>query len=269
MNVRHFTKNLESIQTSLYKSEFLTKTNLATFSDEKLAMLLTQIAQIAINAALSLEELEQKERTLSLTEERTRQELELATMNAQMQNQIALIEALKGIIQADSIAKASGDNACINKANAYNAFLNIVANGENTDMIQKHADNVIKTISAISDKPMSAYDDLLKTLKAQIDILRNGLNANKEVVIYAPKLQMEQGETIKIMGFSSFGNNPCKFIVNGIETESKTMYFTAGESESQKITFSAKNKQGEWVSDSIEISIVKTELQKLEWSSIL
>lgn len=122
MNVRNFTKNLESIQTSLYKSEFLTKTNLSSFSDDKLAMLLTQIAQIAINASLSLEELEQKERTLSLTEERTRQELEIATSNAQMQNQIALIEALKGIIQADSIAKASGDNACINKANAYNAF---------------------------------------------------------------------------------------------------------------------------------------------------
>ncbi|WP_416862748.1 hypothetical protein, partial [Helicobacter ganmani] len=108
MNVRNFTKNLESIQTSLYKSEFLTKTNLSSFSDDKLAMLLTQIAQIAINASLSLEELEQKERTLSLTEERTRQELEIATSSAQMQNQIALIEALKGIIQADSIAKASG-----------------------------------------------------------------------------------------------------------------------------------------------------------------
>ncbi|WP_416829868.1 hypothetical protein [Helicobacter ganmani] len=269
MNVRNFTKNLESIQTSLYKSEFLTKTNLSSFSDEKLAMLLTQIAQIAINASLSLEELEQKERTLSLTEERTRQELEIATSNAQMQNQIALIEALKGIIQADSIAKASGDNACINKANAYNAFLNIVANGENTDMIQKHAENVIRTIDAISDKPMSAYDDLLKELKNQVNILRNGLNANKEVVIYTPKLQMEQGETIKIMGFSSFGNNPCKFSINGIETESKTIYFTAGESESQEITFSAQNKQGEWISDRIKLSIVKTELNKLEWSSIL
>lgn len=70
MNVRSFTKNLESIQTSLYKSEFLSSTKLSSFTDEKLAMILTQIAQLAINASLSLEELEQKERTLALTEEK-------------------------------------------------------------------------------------------------------------------------------------------------------------------------------------------------------
>ncbi len=269
MNVRNFTKNLESIQTSLYKSEFLSSTKLSSFTDEKLAMILTQIAQLAINASLSLEELEQKERTLALTEEKTRQEMELATLNAKMQNQVALIESLKGIIQADSIAKASGDNACINKANAYNAFLNIVANGENADMIQKHANNVIQTINAISDKPMSGYDDLLKALKSEVDSLKAGFNANKEVFIYAPKLEMEQGETIKLMGFSAFGNNPCKFEVGGIEIHSKTIYFTAGEQECEEVLFSAQDYAGRWISDSVKISITKTDFEKMNWNNIL
>lgn len=267
MNIINFTKNLESIQKSLFSSEFLSETKRSTFSDEKLAMILTEIAKVSVQTALNLEELEQKERTLALTEERTRQEVETAALNAQIQNKLAVIEAIKGLIQAHAMARASGDNANINKANAYNALLNIAANAENAAMVQQHINNVIKTINGIDTSAVKQYDELLNSLKNATLDLAEGLNT-KEVMVYAPKVELEVGETMKLMGFSTYGENPCEFEINGITTEGKTTYFTAGEEGEVEVSFRAQNKRGEWISDTLRLTINKTEFQKLELRSI-
>ena len=81
-------------------------------------------------------------------------------------------EALKAIVQAESMVRSVRDNALISKANSYVGFLNTMLNAtsiaNNNQGGQSHSQNVIKTINAIDDSALSNYTEVLKELKDDI-----------------------------------------------------------------------------------------------------
>ncbi|MDA3968033.1 hypothetical protein, partial [Helicobacter sp. WB40] len=82
MNTKRFNDNLKNIQATLLESRLLEHLKSTNYTYEMLSNTLLSVTQMAINASLALEEIEIKERELSLGEEKTRQEIELAVLNA-------------------------------------------------------------------------------------------------------------------------------------------------------------------------------------------
>ncbi|RDU57095.1 hypothetical protein CQA49_00045 [Helicobacter sp. MIT 00-7814] len=121
-----------------------------------------ELAQVSSELALKLLEAE-------FAQKRLNAELELQ----KRQQKQAEAEALKSIVQAESMIRSVRDNALISKANAYVGFLNVMLNATNIDGDKNvggsnHSSNVIKTISAVDDSPLSNYSQSLEELKKDI-----------------------------------------------------------------------------------------------------
>ena len=219
----------------------------------------SELANLAMQAALKLEELELQERQIALAEEKTRQELELAIINAKNVNQHTLAETLKSVIQADSMARSVKDNAAINKANAHIGFINVVGNAQERGAISNHSNKVVSTIDLIDTSDLNPkYKQLLDTIRDDIENALNKGDGCKEVAVFIPRLEVLVNERIRVLGFSSYGNNATKFSINGQETQGddkKTLLFTASKVGKYTITFSAQNDAGQWVSDSAIIEV--------------
>lgn len=219
-----------------------------------------ELYNIALQTALKLEELELQERQVAITEEKTRQELELAIINAKMQGKQLFAEVIKSIVQAHSMARSVQDNAMINRANIYTGFGNVIGNASDTNAIKAHADNIVQTISAINaDELDPEYVALLKNIRDDVKSLLKKGDGSKEVFIYTPKLEILQNERIKIMGFSSYGNNPTRFLVNGevfsASENEKNMLFASEQVGKHEVRFEAQNNKGAWIADAILLEV--------------
>ncbi|KAA6234357.1 hypothetical protein FMM56_00970 [Campylobacter sp. LR264d] len=266
MNATRFIQNLNQIQKTFFDSEFFKFIKNSSFSDESLATILGDFAKTAMQGALNLEELEMKDRELSLMEEKTRQELEIGLLNAKSANRNAQAETLKSLIQAESMVRSVSDNAAINKANSYVGFLNVVGNASESDAIASHSSNVVKTISGINTNKLEGYDEPLKKFKNEIFELINIGDGGKEVFIFSPKLELLRGEFIKIMGFTIYENTTCRFIINDDEDKpiyTRTLLYKSDDLGEIKIRFECENLQNEVKKDEIYLKIIDARLEKL------
>lgn len=255
MNTHKFTKNLESVLKVFESSKLSSRLLECNFTTSELALALKELAQTASQTALSLEELELKDRQMALEEEKTRQELELASLNAKAQNKIHLSEALKSLVQSESMAKSLTHNAQINRANAYVGFLNVVGNAASAAAIAPHSSSVVSAINNISLDKLEQYSPLFDNLKGILqEALKGG--GNKEVFIYAPKMTIEVGETLRLLGCHTFGDNPSKFIIDGKETIGKNVNVCKEEAGVIAVEFKAQNTAREWISDRMEIKVI-------------
>lgn len=100
--------------------------------------------------------------------------LDYALKMLQLEGEIKLsqAEALKSVVQGESMIRSVRDNALISKANAYVGFLNTMLNAtaiaNNGSGSSSHSNNVISVINAIDDTYLEGFDESLKELKHDI-----------------------------------------------------------------------------------------------------
>lgn len=219
----------------------------------------SQLAELAMNAALRLEELELQDRQISLAEEKTRQEIELQIIQAKNLNKQAIAEALKSIIQAESMARSVQDNAMINKSNAHVGFLNVVGNANDTSAIKAHSEKVMQTINLINGEPLNPeYDEILDNLRDDLLAALAKGDGCKDVLVYAHRTEILENERIKILGFSSYGNNATRFFINDEQVptpHAKSLLFTQESAGVYSVRFEAQDDKGAWIADTITIEV--------------
>ena len=255
MYIDDFATNLGKIQKTIFNSEFSQHLQTYNFDSQTLSEVLVSMLAESMKTALSLKEQDIKEREIALNEEKIRQEIEISSNASNINNKINLAESLKSLIQAEAMLKSVNDNALINRANASVAFLSTVGNAEQTSAIATHAPAVIRNIDSIVTKDLSSYENLLNDLKTKItkDIQQN--NQTKQVFIYSPKLTIKSKERVRIFGFSTFGNNEVKFIVGGIESNTRTYDFYSEVEGRFDVRFLAKDYSNNWIEDRIVIEV--------------
>lgn len=238
----------------------------------------SELNKIALEGAMRLEELAFKDREISLQEEKSRQEIEIATLKAKSEREQLQAEALKSIIQGETMLLAVRDNALINKLNAYNTLLNIICNAADSKQATQsakgqnsHVDNVLGIIGQIGGDGISPeYFSRNGIIPNQIQAILNVSkikNTAREVFIYTPRLEISKGERIKIYGFSIFGNDKARFrhalasenITQqsnaGTITESKLLLFSSEQAGLYDVIFEAQNAAQSYVKDSIRIEV--------------
>lgn len=271
-----FLKNFELVLEALYqKSNFMKDAKSYNFSGQEYATLMTNMGQLSLQTALAIEEaklkernfnfeifsnkkqLDFKERELGIMEEKARVELEITSLNAKAQIRQNQAENIKSLVQAESISRSVGDNAAINQANAYVGFLNVMANAAELATAEKHAQNVISVLNKINTEDITAYEPIFEKLRGEAQEIINVGEGAKEVWVHTAKSVCEVGEQVKVMGFSVFGNNEAKFVINGEEISGKTILFSAEEKGVYEIVFKAKDDEGQWQSDSLQIAVTE------------
>lgn len=238
-------------------SAFMRFTKEHSLRGAELAQMYQAMQRISIEAAISIErgreELNLKNREVALLEEKTRQELELSSLNANAQLKTQQAETLKSLIQGEAMQRSIGDNAAINKSNAYVGFLNVAGNAEERAAITEHSRNVIATINEINSRATTTFNPLLDKLRAEL-IGDVGENLNKEVFLHLPKVVLNKGESIKIMGMTSL-EGAVKLVVGKKEfLDTKTIYYTGENAGEVKVSFSVQNG-GKWISDSAILKV--------------
>lgn len=174
----------------------------------------SELAKLSLDASVKLEELEYKDRELSLNVEKTRQEIELATLKAKSEVAFTMSEALKSIVQAECMILGVRDNANINKCNALVAYMNTLGNASNVSSLTKELQTeILLTIKAIGEHigNPNAYDTLLDSLKDKADGLIDSKDGVREVFIHTPRLEIQSKERIQLLGFSIFSQENCRF----------------------------------------------------------
>lgn len=174
----------------------------------------SELAKLSLESSLKLEDLEYKDRELSLNIEKTRQEIELATLKAKSEAAFTMAEALKSIVQAECMILGVRDNANINKCNALVAYMNTLGNASNVSSLTKELQTeILLTIKAIGEHigNPNAYDSLLDALKDKADGLIDSKDAVREVFIHTPRLEIQTKERIQLLGFSIFSQENARF----------------------------------------------------------
>ncbi|TLD94918.1 hypothetical protein LS71_008845 [Helicobacter jaachi] len=271
MNDREFLKRLQSIEDALFSSGFLRQVREYNFSASDLAQIQVQLAQVATQTALSLQELDYKKQQIALEQEKTRQELEMSISRQRMENTKLNSEAIAAAIQAESIKRSVVDNASINKSNAlvqyFNVAMNAIANNSanlNAGSTLEHiSTKVLGEIEKINTTPLNTdFDEALQDLLDKTLKLKGDIFGNKQVAIIAPKTSLSVGEAVTLLGVSIFGDNECEFI-NGAEVvKSKFLVFRSEKDGDFPIIFQAKNAKGEWIADNITL---KVSAKPTEW----
>ena len=256
-----FLKNFELVLEAMYqRSDFMKEAKKYNFSGQEYATLMTSMGQLALQTALAIEEaklkergfvfetysqkkqLDFKERELGIMEEKTRLELEITSLNAKANIRQNQAENIKSLVQAESISRSVGDNAAINQANAYVGFLNVMSNAAELATAEKHAQNVISVLNKSNTEDVTAYQPIFNKLRKEAEGIVNAGEGAKEVWVYATKSVCEVGDKVKVMGFSVFGDNSTRFIVNNKQVEGKTILFSAESAGIYEIVFEKVEK---------------------------
>ena len=174
----------------------------------------SELAKLTLDVSVKLEELEYKDKELSLNVEKTRQEIELATLKAKSEVAFTMAEALKAVVQAECMILGVRDNANINKCNALVAYMNVLSNASNVSSLTKSLQTeILLTIKAIGEHigNPNTYDTLLDALKDKADKLIDSKDSVREVFIHTPRLEIQSKERIQLLGFSIFSQENCRF----------------------------------------------------------
>ncbi len=124
----------------------------------------SELAKLSLDASVKLEELEYKDRELSLNVEKTRQEIELATLKAKSEVAFTMSEALKSIVQAECMILGVRDNANINKCNALVAYMNTLGNASNvSSLTQSLQTEILLTIRFVGVDSLESMRDFCES----------------------------------------------------------------------------------------------------------
>lgn len=219
----------------------------------------SELAKLALEASVKLEELEFRDREISLATEKTRQEIELATLKAKSEVAFTMSEALKSVVQAECMILGVRDNANINKCNALVAYMNTLGNASNVSSLTKELQTeILLTIKAIGDP--NSYDMLLSALKNKADALLGNKDSVREVFIHTPRLEVQANERVQLLGFSIFNQSECRFRFGGKEVV-KIEYNT------EQITQAKKDLQATNEAITLATTQINTNKQALATSS--
>lgn len=223
----------------------------------------SELAKLALEASVKLEELEFKDREISLATEKTRQEIELATLKAKSEVAFTMSEALKSVVQAECMILGVRDNANINKCNALVAYMNTLGNASNVSSLTKELQTeILLTIKAIGEHigDPNSYDMLLSALKNKADALLGNKDSVREVFIHTPRLEVQANERVQLLGFSIFNQSECRFRFGGKEVV-KIEYNT------EQITQAKKDLQATNEAITLATTQINTNKQALATSS--
>lgn len=272
MNSQEFYSRLSYIQESLFAHGFLKNVKEHNFAASDLAQIQIQLAQVASQTALGLQELDLKKQQVGVEVERTRQELEMAIVQSRLANLKATADAITSCVQAESIKRSVVDNAAINKANAfiqhYNVSMNAIANNSTNlnegGTLKKISDLVISIIEKINDEPLKVgFDEVIDEMLNKALELKNLGTGKSQVSIIAPKTTLAPDEPLTLFGVSAFGDNACEFVLGAGESQviepSKFYIFRSKELGKHKVIFRAKNDKDKWVKSQITLSVIAQE----------
>ncbi len=228
-----FLQNVNMVENALFNSKSFQQIKDSGIDRDTQAQLVAEIFKQAVQGAVQMSELENKQKADALALKKQQTELELAILTAKAQVKLAQAQAMKELVQCKSMIRSVSDNAAINRANGFVAFGNVLGSAtsttpftsssaagiqnsneaistitgkENDNASYTYTDLVLKTLSLINVKPVDDFDTQLKDL---IDADDN--YGCKEVLIHAAKAVIYLGELAEFTGFSSLGENKTKF----------------------------------------------------------
>lgn len=241
MSVKNFWKYFEEAKAKL--SSF-------SFTEDKLYTMASELA-------LRLVEVDLKERESVLSREKLTAEMEALVLQNKLSKKQNEIEILKSLVQAESMVRSVGDNAAINRANAYVGFLNVVGNASESAAIATHANNVLNEIKKISSEALSAsYSEILRRLK---DNLLNSANKGgkmRECFMMFSHADLKVGEVLEIEAFTIYPSNECRFEYGGKSLlNSKTLSFSSEAAGEFPVIFKVKDDNGTWIEDKIVLKV--------------
>ncbi|MCH5322705.1 MAG: hypothetical protein J1E31_03880 [Helicobacter sp.] len=179
------------------------------FTDDKLCSLSSELA-------LRLVEADLKEKESALAREKLQREMEALVLQNKVQRKQLELEALKALVQAESMVRSVGDNAVINRANAYVGFLNVVGNASESSAIASHSNGVITEIKKISDTALTgSYAPILANWRNDFENSLNKQGNMRECSIIAPRTELKVREPMELVGFSVYPNNECYWTSKG------------------------------------------------------
>ena len=201
-----------------------------------------------------------KEKESALNCEKLEKELEILTLKTKMEIRHIELETLKSLVQAESMVRSVGDNAVINRANAYVGFLNVVGNASEGAAIASHTANVVAEIKKISDTNLiNTYTNILNNIRNNLLGSFDKSGHIKECSIIAPRTEIKVNEPLEILGFSIYNQNEHMFLIDDEEVlkDSQILLFSSEEEGEKEIVFKVKNDLGTWLMDKIIITITK------------
>lgn len=282
MNINEFSTNLSIILKTMAKSDLLKNIHSANFALSELAQLQLGLINQAVEATFMLRETQIKEQEASLTIKKTLSELEILTARERLNNLKAYADGISSIIQAESIKRSVVDNASINKANAYIGYFNVAMNAIANNSASLNEGSTLANVSQVVLEIINQIDNstlpegYAHLLKDFVDLSQKesmGIGA-RQVSIWSAKNSIAINESILICGLSIYSNAECEFSINNksvqeyIESlelpsiehmlkDSKTLLFYATQEGVYHICFKVKDKDQEYISESLDIFVQK------------
>ena len=234
-----FLQNVQMVENALFNSKSFQQIKDSGLDRDTQAQLVAEIFKQAVQGAVQMSELENKQKADALALKKQQTELELAILTAKAQVKLAQAQAMKELVQCKSMIRSVSDNAAINRANGFVAYGNVLGSATSTTPFTQrdtagistsdqsnatiqgitgnekdtagnytYTDLVLKTLSLINVKPVDDFDTQLGALISADDNY-----GCKEVLIHAAKAVIYLGEIAEFTGFSSLGENKTKFEV--------------------------------------------------------
>ena len=265
-----FYKNISAIENTLFKSETFKYLTNSGLDKDTIAGVVAEIFKQSIAGAVNLEELELRAKNENLAYEKARMEINFNILNAKAQIKTAQAEAVKSLVQAKAMVRSVVDNAAIQRSNQYIGLSNVIGNASEQkaltapDMAGNATGGIaalaIENIEKIDISPITDFDTLLQTLVSDDKFI------TKDVVIFAAKQVVPQGEIIALEGISSFTENESEFLLNGnlVAKDTRNYLFEAKELGDFVFSFAVKNDNDIWIKDTLTLKVVENDTEKAQ-----
>ncbi|RDU51879.1 hypothetical protein CQA49_08055 [Helicobacter sp. MIT 00-7814] len=256
MYAPQFVRNLNDILDEIKKSSFYEEVQKCNFLHAELAQIHIEVLKIAMQSALSISELELKNKELSLSLTRAKLEAE----SNLVLNKINLINAmatnLKSLVECFVLKQSVFDNAYINRANLLVNIANITANGNDIVGAKEALKIASEYAQKIGEQANTSFDPILEDLKQRAEATFAYGSGAKDAILVTNKYILEPNEEAHLIGISIFGHNESKF-KRGSEIlgSGGEINFSSKEVGEHTITFSVKDNAGKEVSDSITLFV--------------
>lgn len=258
-----FIRNLNDILSEIRKSKTLTYLNDSNFGGKDRGQLELEVLKIATQTALSVNELElkNKELTLNLTRAKLEAETNLVINKINLLN--AMAQNLKSLIECFVLKQSVIDNAYINRANILTTIAQIYANASDPVIAKEPLEKATKYALEIGVQQTTSFDPILSDLSSRAHNTFSYGTGAKDTIILASKKVIKPNEEVHLLGLSIFGQNESEFLLNDDELLGKggELDFIAQTEGEYKITYRVKDNTDTFVSDSLTI-IVKNQENK-------
>lgn len=259
-----FIRNLNDILSELRKSKTLTYLNDKNFIGKDRAQLELELLKIASQTALSVTELELKNKELSLNMTRAKLEAETNLVLNKINLLNAMAQNLKALIECFVLKQSVIDNAYINRANILTTIANIYANGSDPAIASEPLNKATNYAIKIGEQADTDFDEILGNLSQRAEETFGYGTGAKDTIIIASKKVIKPNEEVHILGLSIFGQNESEFLLNDNQSLGKggEIDFISDTEGEYKITYRVKNNTGVFVSDSLNIIVKNQDIKE-------